>query len=215
MAKDGLGFILALILFSIILTLGSWVSGKMLLIGFTVLCWLFLLFSIYFFRDPERQIPEGDDVIVSPADGKVIEVTEDYEPELVKEKVNRISIFMSVLDVHVNRIPVSGLVTHFNYHRGKFFPAFQDVASTDNEQTVIGIKNDKCTLVFKQIAGILARRIVCNVREGHQVNKGDRFGLIKFGSRVDIFLDKDIHINVSVNEHVKGGESVIGKINEK
>lgn len=215
MAKDGLGFILALLLVSLILTLGSWVSGKILLIGFTVLCWLFLLFSIYFFRDPERQIPQGDNLIVSPADGKVIEIAEDYEPELLKKKVNRVSIFMSVLDVHVNRIPIGGLVTHFNYHRGKFFPAFQDIASTENEQTVIGIKNDSCTLIFKQIAGILARRIVCNVREGQQVNKGERFGLIKFGSRVDIFLDKDVQIKVRVNEHVKGGESIIGKINEK
>ncbi len=215
MAKEGLGFILALLLFSVIITLGSWVSGNILLIGFTGLCWLFLLFSLYFFRDPERRIPEGDNLIISPADGKVIEIIEDYEPELLKKKVNRISIFMSVLDVHVNRIPINGLVAHFNYHRGKFFPAFQDIATTDNEQTVIGIKNDRCTIVFKQIAGILARRIVCNVREGRQVNKGKRFGLIKFGSRVDIFLEKEIQITVNVNEHVKGGESVIGKINEK
>ncbi|MBD3289942.1 phosphatidylserine decarboxylase family protein [candidate division KSB1 bacterium] len=215
LAKGSLGFILALFLFSAILTLGSYVSGKILLIGFTALCWLFLLFSLYFFRDPDRQIPDQENLIVSPADGKVIAISEDFEPELFGHKVNRISIFMSVVDVHVNRIPIDGLVTHFSYYRGKFFPAFQDIAATDNEQTVIGIENERCTIVFKQIAGILARRIVCEVRAGHRVVKGERFGLIKFGSRIDVFLPKDIEITVNVSDRVKGGESVIGKINEK
>ncbi|HDP98109.1 MAG TPA: phosphatidylserine decarboxylase family protein [bacterium] len=136
---------------------------------------------------------------------------EEVEEEIFfKQKVRLISIFMSVLDVHVNRMPIDGRVTYFNYQRGKFHRAFKDDASYENEQTVIGIENPRTRLLFKQIAGIIARRIVCPVREGWKVQKGERFGMIKFGSRVDIFLPNNVNLLVKLNEHVKAGETIIG-----
>jgi len=215
LAKEGLSFIISVVLFSSIMSLGSWVSKNPLLIVVTVICWLFVIFSIYFFRDPARQIPDGKHTIVSPGDGKIISIEDVFEPEFFQGTVKRISIFLSVFSVHVNRIPMDGKVVYFNYHRGKFFPAFKEKASLDNEQTVIGIENDRCKLLFKQIAGIIARRIVCNVREGQEVIKGQRFGMIKFGSRVDIFLPAEVQITVKLNEHVTGGSSIIGIIHEK
>lgn len=215
MAKEGLGFIISAALFSAIMSIGSWVSGNPWLSIATIFSWLFVIFSCYFFRDPERQIPMGENNIVSPADGKIISIEEVTEPEFFQGRVNRISIFLSVFNVHVNRVPMSGRVVHFDYRQGKFFPAFKEKASLDNEQTVIGIENSQCKLLFKQIAGIIARRIVCHVREGRKVTKGERFGMIKFGSRVDIFLPLEVQITVKLNQYVAGGSSIIGIIHEK
>ncbi|MFX0138635.1 MAG: phosphatidylserine decarboxylase family protein [Candidatus Hodarchaeota archaeon] len=215
MAKEGFGFIIIIILFSIILTLGSWLTGKLLLIIVTLLSWLMVGFSFYFFRDPDRTIPSGENLVLSPADGKIISIESVYEPTFFNADVKKVSIFLSVFDVHINRNPIDGKVTYFNYLRGKFYPAYKHDASFSNEQTVIGIENERCKLLFKQIAGILARRIVCYIREGQVVKKGNRCGMIKFGSRVDLFLPKNVQIQVRLNEHVKGGESIIGLIDEK
>ena len=210
MAKEGIPVILAIILFSVIFTIGAVINQSIILKVIVLISWLLVLFSVYFFRDPDRKIPKGENLITSPADGKVIVIEEIQETEFFKSNVWKISIFMSVLDVHVNRIPIGGQVTYFDYQKGKFHQAYKDAASYENEQTTILIENNKFKLLFKQIAGILARRIVCYIREGWQVRQGDRFGMIKFGSRVDIFLPIETRLNIKLNQKVIAGVTIIG-----
>lgn len=169
------------------------------------------LFHFYFFRDPERDIPIGNELILSPADGRVVLIEEVEEPYYFKSKVTRMSIFLSVLDVHVNRIPISGKIEFFKYIQGKFLVAFTDKASEVNEQSVIGIKHQKGKILFKQIAGIIARRIVYHITEGQIVTAGDRFGMIRYGSRVDIFFPENVVLKVSLHDKVYGGETIIGE----
>jgi len=211
-AKDGIGTLLAILFLAVIFSAGLLINRSWLMKGFVVLVWVFVLFSLYFFRDPERTIPTDENAIVSPADGKVIIIRKVKENTYLKGPATQVSIFMSVFDVHVNRIPMSGTVGYFKYYPGKFLPAYREKASTDNEQTVIGIENDRSKILFKQIAGIIARRVVCHVREGYHVTKGKRFGMIKFGSRADVFLPENVEVNVRLKQKVKGGESIIGKI---
>ncbi|MBX7150282.1 phosphatidylserine decarboxylase family protein [bacterium] len=167
---------------------------------------------IYFFRDPDRTIPEDENVIVSPADGRVVLIQPVRENKFLKDEAIQISIFLSVFNVHVNRIPVSGTVKYFEYMKGQFLAAFKETASRLNEQTIIGIQSPQCKILFKQIAGLLARRIVCIPRENERVVKGDRFGIIKFGSRVDVIVPKNVEIKLKVGDRVIGGTSVIGII---
>jgi phosphatidylserine decarboxylase len=210
LAKEGIPVILAMILFSVIFTIGAVVNQSIILKVIVLISWLLVLFSVYFFRDPDRKIPKGDNLITSPADGKVIVIEEIPETEFFKSNVWKISIFMSVFDAHINRIPIDGQVTYFNYQKGKFLQAYKDAASYENEQTTILIENNKFKLLFKQIAGILARRIVCYIREGWHVRQGDRFGMIKFGSRVDIFLPIETRLNIKLNQKVIAGATIIG-----
>lgn len=167
---------------------------------------------LYFFRDPERIIPQDENVIVSPADGRVVLIQPVHETKFLKEEAVQISIFLSVFNVHVNRIPLSGTVKYFEYAKGQFLAAFKDTASSLNEQTIIGIQSAHCKILFKQIAGLLARRIVCDARENDRVIKGNRFGIIKFGSRVDVIVPKNVEIKLKVGDRVRGGSSVIGII---
>jgi phosphatidylserine decarboxylase len=169
------------------------------------------LFNFYFFRDPERVIPNGKNLILSPADGRIVLIEEVDEPYYFKEKVTRVSIFLSVFDVHVNRIPVNGKVEFVKYIKGKFLVAFADKASEVNEQSIIGIQHKKGKILFKQIAGIIARRIIYNVHDGDSVTAGDRFGLIRYGSRVDVFFPKNAKIKVKLKDKVFGGESILGE----
>jgi phosphatidylserine decarboxylase len=174
---------------------------------------LFLLFSMflaYFFRDPERIVPAGEDLILSAADGEVISIKPIHDVEFIGKEGTMISVFMSVFDVHVNRIPLSGRVDYVKYNKGKFLPAFEDKASLENEQNELGLDTTKGKIILKQIAGILARRIVCKIKPGDQVKTGRRFGMIKFGSRVDLFLPKNVEIKVKLNQKVKAGETIIG-----
>ncbi|MFQ5602552.1 MAG: phosphatidylserine decarboxylase family protein [bacterium] len=212
MSKEGFGIIIGMVLSSAIMTTGAVLTPHLHLTVFAVIVVVLTGFMFYFFRDPERTIPAAANVVVSPADGKVIEIQEDFEKEFLNGKSTRISIFLSVFDVHVNRIPISGTVGYFRYRRGSFVQAFKSEASEINEQTIIGIENDRHKILFKQIAGIIARRIVCHVREGIVVEQGERFGIIKFGSRVDVFLPEEFEIKVSLNQKVKGGESIIGVV---
>lgn len=168
------------------------------------------LFVVFFFRDPERTVPEGKSVVVSPADGRVIVVKDLYEPDYLKQDVKQISIFMSVFNVHVNRAPVSGAVELVKYNPGKFHVASIDKASLDNEQTAMVITNGKQKILVKQIAGLIARRIVCYAKPGDTIKTGDRYGLIRFGSRVDLFLPKDAEIKVKVGDRVMGARDIIG-----
>lgn len=168
------------------------------------------LFVLFFFRDPERTVPEGEDLVVSPADGKVIVIKDITEPTFLKQEMKQISIFLSVFNVHVNRAPISGTVEVVTYNPGKFHVASVDKASLENEQTAMVIASGKDKILVKQIAGLIARRIVCYARPGDTITTGERYGLIRFGSRVDIFLPRTAEIKVKLGDRVKGAQDVIG-----
>lgn len=170
------------------------------------------LFTLNFFRDPDRQIPSLVNAVVSPADGTVVVVKEVTEDVYLKTSALQISIFMSPLDVHVNRVPISGKVGYCDHVKGKYFAAYVDKASLDNEQTHIGIDNGNFKVFFKQIAGFVARRIVCTLKVGDTVEAGKRFGMIKFGSRVDVFVPKNSDIKVAIGQKAVAGESVLAVV---
>lgn len=201
-ASDGYRFIIPLIIITVVLALVSlhWLAG---------LSGLLLIFVLQFFRDPERTIPNEDRVIVSPADGKVVEIVEEQDA-LLNEPFRRISIFLDIFNVHVQRTPVAGTIEKVKYNRGKFLNAASHKASLDNEQNAIIIHTGKEIVLVKQIAGLIARRIVCWAKAGDTYKIGERFGLIRFGSRVDIFLPLNSEIKVSLGDHVRGGSSIIG-----
>jgi len=162
-------------------------------------------FCLYFFRDPDRHIADGP-VAVAPADGKVVAI----RPEAGGR--TRISIFLSILDVHINRSPIAGRITDVQYKRGKFLIASREAASAHNEQNVVTVEGDGHRVVFKQIAGIVARRIVFNKKEGDTVEKGERVGMIKFGSRTDVILGPEWEIMVRMGQHLKAGSSVVARL---
>jgi phosphatidylserine decarboxylase len=193
-----------------------------LLLGLAFGTWLislgliFTLFCLYFFRDPERVAPSRPGVLVAPADGRIVAVGLAAPPaELGLGPATRwkVSIFLSVLNVHVNRVPVSGVVTRIAYHRGAFVSASLDKASTDNERNALAIRlADGQEIAVVQIAGLIARRILCDVREGDSVRIGDRFGMIRFGSRTDLYLPDGIRPLVEVGQIMIGGETVIAEM---
>ncbi|HZQ19194.1 MAG TPA: phosphatidylserine decarboxylase family protein [Terriglobales bacterium] len=164
-------------------------------------------FFMWFFRDPERVIPSDPGAVVSPADGKVTEVA---EVKLDGRPWKRISIFLNVFNVHVNRSPVSGVIRRAQYQEGKFLNAMNPACADCNEQNTVNVEVDGQRVIFKQIAGLLARRIVFTKKMGDRVVRGERVGLIKFGSRTDIFLDPQAEVSVKVGDHVKGGSSILG-----
>jgi phosphatidylserine decarboxylase len=167
-------------------------------------------FTLYFFRDPERLIAsDTSSIVISPADGKVVVVADVNDQEYHKGPAKQISIFLSPLNVHVNRNPISGVVDYYRYVEGKYLVAFHDKASELNERTHIGISNDRMKLIVKQIAGAVARRIVCELKVGDEVKAGDRFGMIKFGSRTDLIVPPEMIVEVKVGDIVVGGETVI------
>jgi phosphatidylserine decarboxylase len=178
----------------------------------SILLWLLATFIIFFFRDPEREVPTGLGLLVSPADGTVIGIDEVEEPDFIQARTKRVSIFLSPFNVHVNRVPHDGEVRYFRYQKGRFHVASEPAASVENEQSIIGLQTPDGKIVFKQIAGILARRIVCQIRAGHRVQRGERFGIIKFGSRMEVFMPLNTEIKVHLREKVRAGESIIGEI---
>jgi len=185
---------------------------KVVLIAFSILLFGFCLF---FFRDPIRKPPDNikETSVLSPADGKVIMIEEiENENIFLRTKAKLIAIFLSPLNVHVNRIPVSGIVDYFNYVKGDYIVAFNHKSSEKNERTLIGIKNERFKVLFKQIAGFVARRIICTVMPGNEVRAGSKFGMIKFGSRVDVIIPFNSQIMVSVSQRVKGGETIIAEV---
>ena len=167
------------------------------------------LFVTCFFRDPERHIPNEPNVIVSPADGKITEIITEKEP-INGELCKRVTIFLSVFNVHVNRVPIAGTIDEIRYNPGKFLAAFNPKASMDNEQNIILINNGKTHVFVKQIAGLIARRIVCWPKKGDYYESGQRYGLIRFGSRVDILLPETTKLSVTCGDRVSGGKSIIG-----
>jgi phosphatidylserine decarboxylase len=178
----------------------AWLAGAI----FAIPLWLFAAFCLYFFRDPERAIPTGP-VAVSPADGKVVSVVAE-SPVL-----NRISIFLNIFDVHVNRAPIGGTIEKVHYQEGTFHVASREVCSEQNEQNVVTVKGDGTAVIFKQIAGLIARRIVFNKKPGDRVATGERVGLIKFGSRVDVLLGPEWEIAVRPGMRVAAGSSIVAR----
>ena len=188
------------------------VDPKTVRLGLSALLGVALLFTLYFFRDPDRTIPQGKGLVIAPADGKVLEVREVHEPEFLKGEAVRVSIFMSPLNVHVNRFPVSGTVRHFRHIPGEYLMAFDEKSSSRNERTQIGIDTGTTRVLFTQIAGFIARRIVAEVHEGDQAVRGERFGMIKFGSRVDVFVPKGVRIVVRQGDVTVAGETVLAEL---
>lgn len=169
---------------------------------------------IYFFRDPERVAPEGENLIISPADGKVVLIKEIQEDVYLKGKATQISIFLSPLDVHVNRNPISGKLEYLKYHPGKYLMAWDENASIENERADFGILHPSGTkLFFKQITGFLARRIVYHIKEGDELTAGERFGMMKFGSRMDVIVPANVDIHVKEGDRTWAGQSILGQIN--
>jgi len=166
-------------------------------------------FFLFFFRDPERRAAGGDDDVVAPADGRVLVAGAAAADAAPPGSWQQVSIFLSPIDVHVNRLPVSGRVTRVSYTRGRFLPAYRPDAAAANERSEIWIDHRGQTIVARQIVGILARRVVCRVKAGADVHAGDRFGIMKFGSRMDVFLPVTATLKVGVGESVRGGETVI------
>jgi phosphatidylserine decarboxylase len=214
MTKEGFTFVLPALGVSLIsLALWAYSSLDMLLALAGVFAFL-TLFLVFFFRDPERESPAGENLVLSSADGKVISIKPFRSADFIDGQGTLVSVFMSVFDVHVNRAPVSGKVEHLKYNPGKFLPAFKEKASSENEQTELGFQNAHGRVMIKQIAGIIARRIVCKVRQGDDLRAGQRLGLIKFGSRVDHLLPQSVEIRARLDQKVRAGETVIGVFKE-
>jgi phosphatidylserine decarboxylase len=177
-----------------------------------VVLWLpIAVWVIAFFRDPVRSGPRGDDLILAPADGKVVSVIPIDEPAFVRGQTTRVSIFMNVFDVHVNRYPARGRVAYRHYMEGRFLNAAGDKASSDNEQSSVGLDSPRGRILIRQIAGLVARRIVTDHAEGTEVMQGDRMGLIRFGSRVDVFLPAPAAAMVRPGDVTRAGQTVIGQ----
>lgn len=208
MAREGLPFVAA----GALLALVCWVAERWLP-GLVHGAWLFVVatgFMAFFFRDPRRQPPQESGAVVSAADGRVVSIHRLERDAYVNGPATRISVFLSVLNVHVNRIPFAGEVDFVDRRAGRYRVAFADEASEQNEQSVIGIRSGRHRLVVKQIVGILARRIACYLQPGQHVEVGQRFGLIRFGSRVDLILPDSAQIRVTVGDRVRAGETVMG-----
>lgn len=203
-AKEGIFFILPLAIVSILLWIVKINSAALIFSLLTI-------FVVYFFRDPERLITSEGKAILSPADGRVIQVDSCVEEKFLKGPALKVSIFMSLFDVHINRIPFSGKIVDLLYQPGKFFRANLPKASVINEQNTLFLEAaDGTRLVFIQIAGLIARRIICWVRRGDEVAKGQRFGLIAFGSRVDLYLPAQTRLVTQIGQKVLGGQSILG-----
>lgn len=199
MVRDGYLFAVPLIAAALLL---GWLTHP----AWAILPGLLAFFFLWFFRDPERAIPQEAGAVVSPGDGKVTDVS---TVTVGNEKQTRLSIFLSVFDVHVNRSPIAGTIRDVRYQRGQFLNAMNTVSAEKNEQNIVTLEGDGQRVVFKQIAGLLARRIVFYPKVGDRLDRGQRVGLIKFGSRVDVLLDASAHVNVKIGDRVKGGASVL------
>jgi len=211
-AREGLLFIaiaavVAAGAFGFAITRRSW---ALWLAAFVLL--LLALWVAYFFRDPERTGERGPSLVVSPADGKLIMITEVDEPAFVKGRAVRISIFMNVFNVHVNRYPVEGVVRYIHYNKGKFFNAAAEKSSLENEQMSVGIETSRYRVLVRQIAGLIARRIVTYSKLGETIRQGDRMGIIRFGSRVDVFLPAGSTLRAKVGDITVAGVTILGEL---
>ncbi|MFH1069154.1 MAG: phosphatidylserine decarboxylase family protein [Candidatus Glassbacteria bacterium] len=221
-AREGIPLILIFVGMHVLLAIGSfvapqasgWFGLRNLVQAVAFFFALLAVFSLYFFRDPERKTPAGKGLIVSPADGKVLALERVSEPDFIGGECERASIFMNMFDVHVNRSPLSGTVLLRSYRPGKFFNASLDKASHGNEALTLGIESTDggARILVRQIAGLVARRIVCRVSEGAVVERGGRFGMIRFGSRVEVTLPAGVSWKVKPGDRVRAGETVIAEL---
>ncbi len=201
MVRDGINYALGMVVVAALLW---WVGASF----FAVVPLLLALFFLWFFRDPEREIPSEPGLIVSPADGKVTDVS---AVQLNGRPCTRISIFLNVFDVHVNRSPIGGVIRDVTYKPGKFGNAMDGVSADQNEQNIVSVEGQGMVVVFKQIAGVLARRIVFTKKVGDVLRQGERVGLIKFGSRTDVIFPNPAELQIKVGDRVKGGSSILAK----
>ena len=208
-AREGYPFILVFAVITI-LTLSFVEPLLMSVIPFSL-----TLFMCYFFRDPERVTTDGKDFLYAPADGKIILIRETTEDEVLNGKALEVSIFMSVFNVHVNRAPCAGVVKRVEHYPGRFMAAFREEASKANEHVTMMLESDHDKIVVRQVAGLLARRIVCRAKPGDMLTQGQRFGLIKFSSMVDIFMPLNTQIKVKEGDSVRAGESILGIIGKE
>ncbi|HEX8725362.1 MAG TPA: phosphatidylserine decarboxylase family protein [Gemmatimonadaceae bacterium] len=211
-AREGMPFIagaavIAIASYALALNRRSW---PLWLLAFVLT--LLAIWVAYFFRDPEREGPRGDALVIAPADGRIVHITEVDEPMFVHGRALRLSIFMNVFNVHVNRYPVSGTVEFVHYNPGKFLNAAVEKASLENEQASIGIAHGGTRVLMRQIAGLVARRIVTYSRVGDAARQGERMGLIRFGSRVDVFLPTDSDVQVRVGQTTQAGVTVLAQL---
>ncbi len=211
-AREGLVFIAIAALiaagtYALALNRRSWPLWLLAFVLTIVALWV-----AYFFRDPERSGERNEQVVIAPADGKVVQISEVDEPSYMGGRARRVSIFMNVFNVHVNRYPVSGIVRYVRYNPGKFFNAAAEKSSLENEQMSVGIETPRGRLLVRQIAGLIARRIVTYSKVGENVNQGDRMGMIRFGSRVDVFLPLDARVRAKIGEMTVAGTTVVGEL---
>lgn len=217
-AKYGLDNFLGIVAIGLILIIVAFYFKSQLLVLLPLIfIGLFLIATaIWFFRDPHREIPveaiKDSHIILSPADGKITEIVQDFEPHFLHSPTIRISIFLSPLDVHINRVPTNGTIKYFNFIEGKKLVASKTEASTENQQTIFGLENEFGKIVFKQIVGILARRLVWEIKPGDKVSAGQKFGMMKFGSRMDIHLPLNTQILVKVGAKVTAGTTYLARL---
>ncbi len=193
----------------VLIVISIYVNQNYIKIPLLVIAIGFTLFTLYFFRDPERNIPDKKGIVLSPADGKVLLIKEVNANKFIEGEAQQVSIFMSPLNVHVNRIPITGKVDFLEYVHGKYLVAFNDKADEENERNLIGISSEYGKVFYTQVAGFVARRIISTLQLGDSVKIGERFGMIKFGSRVDVVVDKSWKLLVSEGDAVTAGETVI------
>jgi len=203
--RAGWPFVLVALLLAV---LAAWSGGRAWSVPFMVLA----AFFVFFFRDPGRTAPAGDGLVVSPADGRVMIAGDPPGPGAPAGEWRQISIFLSPLDVHVNRTPIEGEVTHVEYHAGRFLPAYKVEAGHLNEWTEVWFEQSHRRVICRQIVGVLARRIVCRVKPGDRVERGARFGVMKFGSRIDLFVPPASRIEVKPGDRVVAGETVLARL---
>ena len=193
----------------ILIVISILVNNNFVRIPLILLSIILAVFTLNFFRDPDRTIPNKEKIVVSPADGRVLFVKEVLDDKFIKEKAKLVAIFMSPLNVHVNRIPITGKVEYLKYIKGDYLAAFEDKASERNERNEIGITSPDGKVLFTQVAGFVARRIVSELKVGDSVNIGNRFGMIKFGSRVDIIVPVEWQVKVKKDDNVTAGETIL------
>ncbi|GBD05085.1 Phosphatidylserine decarboxylase proenzyme [bacterium HR20] len=197
--------------------IAAWIlrEYRLLAIILAVLAFALIAFAFWFFRDPERRIPDGAKdgrTVLSPADGRVVQITECVEDEYLRDSAIQVSIFLSPLDVHVNRYPISGVVEYVRYYPGEYLVAWHPKSSERNERAVIGVRSNGGKILFRQITGVLARRIVFETRVGDSIVAGERFGMMKFGSRMDVVLPKTAILDVTVGQRVRGAETILAHL---